>query len=260
MLNKNFLRALAGACLLVGAAIPATAGVMLAGTRVIFGERDREASIPVKNTGNSPYVVQTWVEGDDASQEIKAPFIVTPPLSRLDPGAENILRIIRLPSGSLPSDRESVFRLNVKEIPERAKEDNVLQIAIRSRIKLFYRPSTLPGKAGEAPEQLKWAVMADEKRQGAVLKVGNPSAYHVTFTALTINGGQQKINADMVPPLGEAVYPLTTLSAPQAIEVSYTTINDYGSELPRQMVKVPAAAVPMAVKPELVVSDVDAKR
>jgi fimbrial chaperone protein len=100
------------------------------------------------------------------------------------------------------------------------------------------------------------------RRQGAGRGAEDrqPSAYHVTFTGLTINGGQQEINADMVPPMGEMAYPLTAVAAPQAIEVSYTTLNDYGGEMPRQLVKVPAAAVPMAVKAELVPGDPGAKR
>ncbi|MFS1539134.1 MAG: fimbria/pilus periplasmic chaperone [Candidatus Phlomobacter fragariae] len=38
----------------------------------------------------------------------KPPFIVIPPLFRLDAGRENILRIMR-PGGDLPLDRESFF-------------------------------------------------------------------------------------------------------------------------------------------------------
>src|SRR6478735_6841613 len=129
----------------------------------------------------------------------RTPLIVTPPSSRLDPGMENILRIMRV-GGGLPADRESVFRLNVKEIPEKADtRENTLQIAVRSRIKLFYRPSSLPGKPADARTHLKWVVSAGEGGQGAVLRIANDSAYHVTFTGLTIDGGRQEINADMVP-------------------------------------------------------------
>ncbi|MDQ0045245.1 fimbrial biogenesis chaperone [Variovorax boronicumulans] len=227
----------------------AGAGVMLGGTRVILGERDREASIPVKNTGTSPYVVQAWIDAGEGKN--KTPLLVTPPLSRLDPGMENILRIMRV-QGELPADRESVFWLNVKEIPEKSKEENVLQIAVRSRIKLFYRPTKLVGKSEESRAQLKWAVSAGTEGQGAVLKVGNPTAYHVTFTALNINSGQQLINADMVPPFGEMTYPLTAVKAPQAIQVNFTTLNDYGGETPEERVQVPAGAEPVAVKAELV--------
>ncbi|MRT32690.1 molecular chaperone, partial [Xylella fastidiosa subsp. multiplex] len=81
--------------------------------------------VPVFFTGTSPYVVQAWIDAGEGKN--KTPMLVTPPLSRLDPGMENILRIMRV-AGELPADRETVFWLNVKEIPERSKDENVLQI------------------------------------------------------------------------------------------------------------------------------------
>lgn len=249
--------------LMLGLQWPAGAGITLSGTRVILGEKDREASIPVKNTSTSPYVVQTWIDAGEGHN--KTPLLVTPPLSRLDPGMENILRIMRV-AGDLPADRESVFWLNVKEIPERSKDENVLQIAVRSRIKLFYRPARLPGKPEEARAQLQWVVSPASLGHGAVLRVANPSAYHVTFTALNINDGQQKINADMVPPLGEVSYPLSAVKAPEAIQVNFTTLNDYGGETPEEQVQVPSGTTPVPVKAELLppaapsASSADSKR
>lgn len=249
MCSKNSLKWVFGILVMLSLQWPASAGVVLGGTRVILGERDREASIPAKNNGTSPYVVQAWIDAGEGKN--KTPLLVTPPLSRLDPGKENILRIMRV-SGELPADRESVFWLNVKEIPEKAQEENVLQIAVRSRIKLFYRPSNLPGKSLEARGRLQWVVSAGQDGAGAVLKVANPSAYHVTFTTLKINGGQQEINAEMVPPLGEMTYPLSAVKAPQTIEVRFTTINDYGGETPEERVTVPAGDAPVALKLEAV--------
>lgn len=258
MHNKNCFRWAIGIWLMLSLQWPASAGVLLGGTRVILGEKDREASIPVKNTGTSPYVVQTWIDAGEGNN--KTPLLVTPPLSRLDPGMENILRIMRV-GGGLPADRESVFRLNVKEIPEKADtKENTLQIAVRTRIKLFYRPSSLPGKPSDARTHLKWVVSAGEDGRGAVLRIGNDSAYHVTFTGLTVNGGQQEINADMVPPFGEVAYPLDAVKTPQAIEVTYTTLNDYGGETPRERVQVPSGTEPVPVKAEPVAPAADAAK
>ena len=249
MCSNNRFRWAFALLLTLGLQWPAVAGVMLGGTRVILGEKDREASIPVKNTGISPYVVQAWIDAGEGKN--KTPLLVTPPLSRLDPGKENILRILRV-AGELPADRESVFWLNVKEIPEKSNEENVLQIAVRSRIKVFYRPSKLAGRSDESRGQLKWAVSTGPEAQGAVLKIGNPTPYNVTFTGLNINSGQQSINADMVPPFGEMSYPLTAVKAPQAVQVNFTTLNDYGGETPEERVQVPPGAEPVAVKAELV--------
>lgn len=247
MYSKKSLGWAVGMALALSLHATSMAGVLLGGTRVILGEKDREVSIPVKNTGTSPYVVQAWIDAGEGKN--KTPLIVTPPLSRLDPGMENILRIMRV-QGGLPADRESVFWLNVKEIPEKSPEDDVLQIAVRTRIKLFYRPTGLQGKASEAREQLQWAIGAGAN--GAVLKVGNPTPYHVTLTSLNINGNQQVINADMVAPFAESTYPLTAVKSPQEVQVNFTTLNDYGGETPEAKVRVPVSDKPVAVKAEVV--------
>lgn len=54
----------------------------------------------------------------------------------------------------LPADRESLFWMNVKAIPsldEKLANENTLQIAIQSRIKLFYRPSGLSAYTENMP-------------------------------------------------------------------------------------------------------------
>jgi P pilus assembly chaperone PapD len=60
---------------------------------------------------------------------------------------ENTLRIIDATNNQLPQDRESLFWMNVKAIPSMDKSklsDNTLQLAIISRIKLYYRPENWP--------------------------------------------------------------------------------------------------------------------
>ncbi|MCC3264159.1 fimbria/pilus periplasmic chaperone, partial [Paenibacillus polymyxa] len=76
-------------------------------------------------------------------------FIITPPLFKLSPTKNNVLRIVNT-SDALPQDRESVYWVNVKSIPARsedAENKNVLQIAVRTRLKLFYRPAGLKGNS-----------------------------------------------------------------------------------------------------------------
>ncbi|KPU92556.1 molecular chaperone GroES [Variovorax paradoxus] len=247
MCNKQRFFGALGAALVLGFSFQADAAVALSGTRVVLGEKEREASIPMRNTGGATYVIQAWVDAGEGRNNV--PLLVTPPLSRLDPGKENILRIMRMP-GELPGDRESVFWLNVKEIPEKAQEENVLQIAVRTRIKLFYRPAALVGQPLEARRQLQWGVGPGLQGQGAVLKIRNPTVYHVTFTGLNVNAGQQKISAAMVEPFGDLSFPLDALKSPQPVEVRFTTLNDYGSETPEERVRVPVGTEPVAVTPE----------
>jgi P pilus assembly chaperone PapD len=68
-------------------------------------------------------------------------------------------------SGSLPQDKESLFWLNIKAIPSASKQENSLQIAVKTRIKLIYRPAAL--KASTPEEQankLTWSRSGNKLR------------------------------------------------------------------------------------------------
>ena len=96
--------------------------------------------------------MQSWVNAD-LEGNVKAPFTVTPPLFRLNGGKENTLRVVKT-AQALPEDRESVFWLSVKTVPPEAEgKGNHLQIAVRTRIKLFYRPASLVGLPEEAAKR-----------------------------------------------------------------------------------------------------------
>lgn len=79
------------------------AGVSIGGTRVIYDGGKKEASLSVSNPDNIPYLIQSWIETQNDGKG-KAPFIITPPLYRLDNGQQNVMRIIR--AGNLPEDKE----------------------------------------------------------------------------------------------------------------------------------------------------------
>lgn len=126
--------------------------------------------------------MQSWVETEDNARE-KAPFLITPPLFRLDAKQENVLRIIRT-GGNLPADRESLFWLNIKSIPSSARNEsvNTLQIAIKTRIKLLYRPSGITGKPEDVATQLSWHT------RGNQLIVENPTPFYMNFQEITLDG------------------------------------------------------------------------
>lgn len=147
----------------------AQAGVIVGGTRVIYDGAKKEMSLSVENPDKIEYLIQSWVENIEGNNS-KAPFVITPPLFRLDSGQKNILRIVG--TGNLPADHESLFWLNIKSIPSVEKRDNTLQLAIKTRIKLIYRPEALKGVSPEeVTDKLVW------KKQGNKLLVNNPTAY-----------------------------------------------------------------------------------
>lgn len=196
-------------------------GVAVGATRVIYNENMKEASLTVSNKNQNQYfLVQSWV--DDKNGNKKVPFVITPPLFRLSANKENMLRIVKN-GGDVPADRESVYWLNIKSIPpapDSTEGQNILQLAIKTRIKLFYRPNGLSGTANQAPESLTWS------QQGNDLVAKNTTPYSVTLNVLTADGKTIK-STDMVLPKSETHYPLPAGNA-RVNHVSYTTINDFG--------------------------------
>lgn len=136
---KQFIAAMTASLILLSAT--AQAGIVMGGTRVVYQEGKREATMTVTNADTqTPYLVQSWVENANAEDKRPVPFVVTPPLFRLEPEQQNVLRIT-FTRGALPADRESMFWLNIKSIAPTQKEDaNKLQINVKSRFKLFLSP------------------------------------------------------------------------------------------------------------------------
>ena len=244
-MNRFFHRcAAAGLALL--AANSAVAGILVGGTRLVYDGARREASISVKNTETVPYVVQSWMDNGDEQHGREVPFSIVPPIFRLDGGKESLLRIQYAGQG-LPTDRESVLWLNVQEIPPAPEKENVLQIAMRTRIKLFYRPKGLAGDPQQAAGQLRWRVQ--QEQGGTVLVVDNPSGYAVSLSTVTLDG--HDLDVRMVLP--KARLSVTLPSEVKAVaggqyELSYTYINDFGATSDPLKARTSAAADMAAAK------------
>lgn len=201
----------------------ANAGVGLGATRVIYPADHKQVTLGVSNNDEkSTYLIQSWIESADGQKDGR--LIITPPLYLMQGKKENTLRIIDATNQSLPKDRESLFWVNVKAIPSLDKsrqDENTLQLAITSRIKLFYRPNGLAIAPDKAPAQLQF------KRSGKELTIVNPTPYFITLSE--VNAGSRLLANTMVPPMGSANVALPTDAGSN---ISYRTINDYGAQTP----------------------------
>ncbi|MFK2932005.1 fimbria/pilus periplasmic chaperone [Dyella agri] len=223
---------------------PARANVVIHGTRVVYPGKAREVIIQLSNHGTSPSLVQAWLDNGDAKMtpdESNAPFALTPPVFRLNPNKGQALRLMYT-GRPLPKDRESLFWLNMLEVPPMpagSTGKNYLQLAFRSRIKVFFRPPGLPGQANEAPAKLHWHVVPSSDGKGLGLECDNPTPYYVSFSrvGVTVDGRPYAFDkGGMVAPAAKAFFPLAGLSSlpPAGTEVDFTSINDYGGDKPRK--------------------------
>ena len=200
------------------ALMTANAGVIIGGTRIIFEGAKKEATINITNPDNTPYLIQSWIDMQDGVSG-KTPFIITPPLYRLDGGQKNLERIVM--TGSLPQEQESLFWLNIKAIPSASKQMNALQIAVKTRIKLIYRPDGLRASTPEEQAtKLTW------QQSGNAIQVNNPTPYVINFNEITL-GGRKLDDVTYVLPGASARF-----SLPEGVSghsLTFKVINDYGS-------------------------------
>lgn len=64
----------------------AFADIVISGTRVIYPQSAKDVTVKMENRGNKPLLVQVWLDdGRDTTnpEELKVPFIVTPPFHAL---------------------------------------------------------------------------------------------------------------------------------------------------------------------------------
>ncbi|AKQ60010.1 fimbrial biogenesis chaperone [Bordetella hinzii] len=210
----------------------AQASLVIEGTRVVYKAGAPEVVVKMTNDGNTASLMQAWIDDGRAEatpDEMNVPFFLTPPLARVEPGKGQALRIFHTEGGkALPQDRESLFWLNVLDVPPKAEgaEDAgaILQISVRSRLKLFYRPKGLAGSAETAPASLEFKVGANGK-----LAVANPTPYYVNLRELAFGPEKQPTRsypALMIAPFGSETLDLGG-STPR--QIRYAAISDLGS-------------------------------
>ncbi|CAI0846696.1 Chaperone protein papD precursor [Serratia fonticola] len=227
MTKTNTGMALVAATLLCALTTQAQAAIALDRTRIIFPGGDKSVSLSVNNDNPQlPYLAQGWIE-DTKGNKVTSPLTVLPPVQRIEPGAKSQVKVQALPVLSqLPQDRETLFYFNLREIPPKSDKANTLQLALQTRIKLFYRPKALVKTVTEMATP--WQDQLTLTKQGDKYVVNNPTPYYVT---LVDAGSRKGVSATGFEPL--MLEPKS--SAPLGISASVlggspvlTYVNDYG--------------------------------
>lgn len=203
----------------------AQAGITLGATRLIFKAPAKETSLSIQNLGPEERLVQSWLDPEDPESKTVPPFAISPSLSKLGGNKKQLLRILYYGEGTT-TQQESMFWLSIQEIPPKAQSENVLQIALRHKIKVFYRPENLPGSASDAPKKLRWKL----HRSG--LEIVNPTAFYVSLIKANIWTGSSRklIKLGMLKPNSTKIFPLdsATLGLNSGAEINFESVNDYG--------------------------------
>lgn len=214
--------------LALGLSQSAAAAIGLDRTRLVFDGGKDAVSVNITNNNTQlPYLAQGWIESEQGTK-ITTPLIVLPPVQRLEPGKKSQVKIQALPDAKLlPQDRETVYYFNLREIPPRSDKANTLQIALQTRIKLFYRPAAIMPSQQDVsnPWQNKLTLTREDDRY----RVHNPTPYYVTLVDARSNrDGETAPSFEplMVPPKGSLLLGPSAAALGNAPSLTY--VNDYG--------------------------------
>lgn len=195
------------------------AGVVVNGTRFIYPAEQQSISIGVRNTEDAPFLVKSRVL--TTGLQDADTFLITPPLFSLHSLEENKIRILYT-GEALAKDRETLFYVVISAIPSGKAGANQIQVAIRSRFNLYYRPDGLPGKSDSAYEKI------EVTRSDTKLLLRNPTPYYVTLLQFTIEGSLRP--ATMIAPF--SVSTVASDCPPKAgCRIQWQTLNDEGALL-----------------------------
>ncbi|WP_300003691.1 molecular chaperone [uncultured Cedecea sp.] len=209
------------------------AGIALDATRIIFSSADdtsgQRVGIVSASDSSTPYLIRSQILATPYGDQGETPFLVTPSLFRLEPGATNQVRVMKK-NVSLSQDKESVFYFRAIAIPTSNKDpaeskSNIggnIQISTGSIIKLFYRPANLAMSQQQAMRSLIFT------RSEKGITVYNPSPYYITLNSLKIANTVIPISVKkgntLIAPMSRNTYS----RVPQQGAVEWKTINDYG--------------------------------
>ncbi|PIJ78754.1 pilus assembly protein [Erwinia sp. OLTSP20] len=178
-------------------------------------------------------LVKSEVFGEDRKSAV--PFIVTPPLFRLDGQQQSRVRIVRT-GGDFANDRETLQWLCVTGIPPKADDEWAkkegqpvrpsrpiidVQVSVSSCIKLFVRPSSIKGSPTDMASLLTW------QRQGNKLKVTNPTPFYMSLQSVSV-GGKKVSGLEYIPPRGEREFTFPQGSSGKTVE--WRIITDLGGD------------------------------
>lgn len=202
-------------------------------TRLIYFTDSNGASLTVINPQSYPMLVQSEVFAED--RKTPAPFIVTPPLFRLDGHQQSRIKVIatrnhnegRTESLSwlcltgIPPEPDAEWTDEADKKKQAGQRATLLtQLRIKSCLKLLTRPSSLKGSPDDFASSLTW-----EKR-GKTLTVTNPTPFFMNLRSVQL-GKETVGNPEYVPPLGKRKL---SVSADARGPVHWRLITDYGGD------------------------------
>lgn len=217
----------------------AYSAVYISKTRLIVHEELGEETFQINNEGKIPVLLQIWLDTGNMEASpgtINVPFVVSPFIFRSEPGNSHAFRLLFTGDKNYqPKDREQVFWLNILEIPKKnemissTQGGYLIQLAFRSRIKVFYRPAMLR-KVTMSEVVRKMHFSIERNQNGYWLLISNPGPLNITLNNLIINDSNklaQIPQGGMIAPFSALKIPLKSMTG-SIKTIKFEYLDDFG--------------------------------
>lgn len=193
--------------------------------KFIFIESKNLEIIEIKNNTTNDYFIQSWISHYDESNETELPFMITPPLFKIEKDENYSLKIFKTDEIE-KKDRETLYRINIKRIPLLSNSDenkNLLHISMNSVYNLIYRPVSIEKDAKDAYKRIEFL-----KNKNNEFIVNNPTPYFITL--LNVNSEDVVLieKSKTIPPFKKYN---TKKTIKKDGLIKWKTIDQYGVEI-----------------------------
>ncbi|WIV86800.1 fimbrial biogenesis chaperone [Proteus appendicitidis] len=193
--------------------------------KFIFIESKNQEVIEIKNNTNSDYFIQSWISHYDESNNTDLPFMITPPLFKIEKDETYFLKIFKTEEIE-KKEQETLYKINIKRIPSLSDQDdntNLLHISMNSIYNLIYRPISIEKNAADAYKKIEFL-----KNKNDEFIVNNPTPYFITLLKVNSDGVVFIEKNKTIPPFKK--YNTKKIIKKQGL-IKWKTIDQYGVEI-----------------------------
>jgi fimbrial chaperone protein len=183
--------------LLVACGQVGASGLQVAPIGLEFTPASPAQGLWLTNTGDRELHAQVrvfhWTQADGKNELAPTQALVaSPPMLNLQPGARQLVRVVRTGGSGAAGGGEDAFRVLVDELPQAAQaESSGLQYVLRYSVPVFVGPAAPPDEAAVGAA-LHWSFVRDGAQ--LMLAVHNDGTRHAQLSEVSL-----------VPPVGDAV-------------------------------------------------------
>ncbi|WP_413483921.1 molecular chaperone [Morganella psychrotolerans] len=198
-----------------------TNGITLNKTRVIIV--NSTDSLSINNNGGDTYLIKNDIlTGPEINDKKNDSMIISPPLLKIKGNETKTLRLWK--KKHQVSDREDIAYLSVLAIPSTPDshiDNDYIAVGLRSVIKVFIRPPSLPELTHHSACSMDF-----EKTANKQVTATNTTAYFITISEIIVSNNENILDKPVM------IYPFDKIKInipPKSQEIKWRYINDYGT-------------------------------